>query len=78
MSALLPKDGPGPWLFGEMHPTALDCHLVIMIARLQDAGRGFLITGNVKEYGDKAMQTKDYLDLMQGRTTMYDNPNNRK
>jgi len=74
ISTLLPKEGPGPWLYGERHPTALDAHLVVMLARLQDAGRGSLITGNVKDYGEKAMQTQIYGNIMQGRTTMYDKP----
>lgn len=75
MATLLPKDGDksaGPWLFGQAHPTALDSNLVVMIARLQDVDRGDIIPEALHKYGDKAMSTPEWVEVMEGRRTMYD------
>ncbi|OQU94485.1 hypothetical protein CLAIMM_00839 [Cladophialophora immunda] len=62
----------GPWMFGQQRPTALDAHLVVMIARLQDVGRGGMVPDALKEYGEKAMSTPEWIEVMEGRRTMYD------
>ncbi|KIX05322.1 uncharacterized protein Z518_06194 [Rhinocladiella mackenziei CBS 650.93] len=62
----------GPWMFGQQRPTALDAHLVVMIARLQDVGRDDIIPETLKAYGDMAMNTPEWLEVMDGRRTMYD------
>jgi len=62
----------GPWMFGQQKPTALDAHLVVMIARLQDVGRDSIIPEALKEYGDRAMNTPEWIEVMDGRRTMYD------
>jgi len=62
----------GPWMFGQQKPTALDAHLVVMIARLQDVGRDSIIPETLKKYGNMAMNTADWTEVMDGRRTMYD------
>ncbi|OAP54847.1 hypothetical protein AYL99_11295 [Fonsecaea erecta] len=62
----------GPWMFGQPRPTALDAHLVVMIARLQDVGRGSIIPDALKEYAEKATSTPEWIEVMEGRRTMYD------
>ena len=71
MASLLRPDA-GQWLFGEQRPTALDANLVVMIARLQDVGRYYIIPDSLKKYGDMAMSTPEWLEVMQDRRTMYD------
>ncbi len=60
----------GPWLFGQKRPTELDAHLIVMIARLQDVDRGFLVPESLRSYGEKAMAEPSFLAVMEGRTTM--------
>lgn len=67
---LVPRSGP--WLFGQKRPTELDAHVVVMIARLQDVGRDFIIPEALKAYGKKAMMEPSWVSVMEGRTTMYD------
>ncbi len=62
----------GPWLFGQTKPTELDAHLIVVIARLQDVERDFLIPETLKAYGRKAMSEPSWQAIMQSRTTMYD------
>ena len=71
VSSLLRPDA-GPWVFGQEKPTALDTHLVVMISRLQDVGRDAIIPEALKKYGEMAMSTQEWRDVMQGRSTMYD------
>jgi len=70
--AALLKPEAGPWLFGQRHPTELDAHLVVMIARLQDVGRHEIIPDALKKYAEAAYATPEWINVMQGRTTMYD------
>ncbi|GAD92996.1 protein kinase domain protein [Paecilomyces variotii No. 5] len=60
----------GQWLFGQKRPTELDAHLIVMIARLQDVGRDFIIPESLKAYGKKAMAEPSWVAIMEGRTTM--------
>ncbi|KAH8820179.1 hypothetical protein F5884DRAFT_893113 [Xylogone sp. PMI_703] len=76
--ATLLDPSSGPWLFGQKRPTELDAHLIVMIARLQDVGRDFIIPDTLKEYGKKAMSEPSWLGVMEGRTTMYDGSGSKK
>lgn len=58
------------WLFDLLHPTALDAHLTTFIARMLDIGRDSIIPEKLKTYADRAMQTKEWNSVMQGRKTM--------
>jgi len=60
----------GPWLFGLDAATALDAHLVVFIARLRDVGREELIPHGISLYGDRAMETPEWRNFMDGRRTM--------
>lgn len=62
-------DRPNGWIYGET-PTALDTHLVVFIARMTDVGREELMPDKVKAYGAWAMQTPEWLKMMDGRKTM--------
>jgi hypothetical protein len=64
----------GPWVWGYQRPTALDADLLVLLARLQDVGRDGIIPQELKEYAEKAYQTPEWIEVMQGRTTMYDGP----
>lgn len=69
-SLVISSGGQCPWLFGFSHPTALDVHLAVFIARMLDVGRDDIIPEKLKEYGARIMQTKEWNDVMQGRKTM--------
>jgi hypothetical protein len=58
------------WVLDAPHPTALDAHLVVFVARLKDAGRGELVPARVMEYADRAMNASAWKAVMQGRQTI--------
>lgn len=58
------------WLFGSVHPTALDAHLVIFIARMIEVGRTELLTERLLEYHENASKTEEYKRVMGRSTTM--------
>jgi hypothetical protein len=58
------------WVLDTPYPTALDAHLVIVVARLRDAGRGELVPNRVVRYANVAMETSAWKDMMQGRQTI--------
>ncbi|KAK4945197.1 hypothetical protein LTR10_015623 [Elasticomyces elasticus] len=62
--------GRGPWLFGYDHPSALDAHLVVFIARMQDVGQDELIPDALKAYARTACATPEYMTIMDGRRTI--------
>ena len=57
------------WLFDFPHPTALDVHLIVFIARMLDVGRENIISGKMRNYATRAMQTDEWKSVMQGRKT---------
>ena len=57
------------WFLGLNQPSALDAHLVVFIARMYDVNRHNLIPEKLQQYGNRAMETKTWLDLMEGRNT---------
>ncbi|KAJ9608654.1 hypothetical protein H2200_006425 [Cladophialophora chaetospira] len=61
------------WIFGTTEATALDAHLVPFIARLVDVGRGSMLSGKnrVLAYAERAWETHDWKQVMQGRKTVY-------
>jgi hypothetical protein len=58
------------WILNTTHPTALDAHVIVFIARLKDAGRGELVRARIVNYADKQMDTASWKDMMQGRSTI--------
>lgn len=64
--------GKGPWILGTEDPTALDAHLVIFLARLQDLGKHKFIPAELRGYADMAMETPAFKavfwDVPGGRT----------
>jgi glutathione S-transferase len=58
------------WVLNTPHPTALDAHLIVFVARLRDGGRGELVPTRVVKYADGAMETSAWKDMMQGRQTI--------
>ena len=58
------------WVLNTPHPTALDAHVIVFIARLRDAGRGELVPARVVDYADKQMDTDAWNGTMQGRGTV--------
>jgi hypothetical protein len=58
------------WILDTPHPTVLDAHLIVFVARLRDAGRGELVPIRVVKYADEAMETSAWKDMMQGRQTI--------
>ena len=58
------------WVLDAPHPTALDAHVIVFVARLRDAGRGELVPARVIDYADKQMDTGAWKELMQGRGTV--------
>ncbi|KAI1614873.1 hypothetical protein EDD37DRAFT_404837 [Exophiala viscosa] len=60
---------PDQWIYGSQ-PTALDAHLVVFMARMSDVGRDQLIPEKLKQYGAWAMQSPEWIKMMDGRKTM--------
>lgn len=60
----------GPWLFGLTHPTALDAHLIVFIARMWDVGRSDIVPLSLGKYAARAMEEDGWKNTMQGRKTM--------
>jgi hypothetical protein len=58
------------WVLDTPHPTALDAHLIVFVARLKDSGRGELVPARLMEYADRAMDASAWKDVMQGRQTI--------
>lgn len=58
------------WIFNLLHPTALDAHLTVFIARMLDVGREDIIPEKLKTYAERVMQTEEWKNVMQGRRTM--------
>jgi len=70
-AASLPSENVlGPWLFGLAYATALDAHLVVLIARLQDIGKGEIVPPELTAYADRAMEGPEWQSVMEGRRTM--------
>jgi hypothetical protein len=57
------------WLFGLPDPSAADAHLVALLVRMDDVGRGGLITGKVREYADRAKESPEWQSVMGTYTT---------
>jgi hypothetical protein len=64
------KLGSGPWLWGQEHPTALDAHLIVFVARLQDIGLGELVPRALEKLVQRACAGDEWQTVMQGRRTM--------
>ena len=64
------KNSSTGWLFGLDWPSALDAHLVVFIARMQNIDRHDLIPEKLKAYGERAMKGPEWSDVMQGRATL--------
>jgi glutathione S-transferase len=62
-------EGQGPWLHGHS-ATALDAHVIMFLARLQDAGRANLMP--IRRYLAMVMETWEWQDLMAGNRTIRD------
>jgi hypothetical protein len=67
------KYGQGSlWIYGDVvGPTALDAHTVAFIARLFDAKREDLMTGDIREYGQHVMAESTWKGIMDGRPTLH-------
>ncbi|KAL3446404.1 hypothetical protein BJX65DRAFT_279528 [Aspergillus insuetus] len=63
------EDSPS-WLFDLPHPTALDYHLAVFIARMLDVGRDDIIPDKLREYAALVWETAEWKAVMQGRKTM--------
>lgn len=64
------QDSLSGWILDTPHPTALDAHVIVFIARLKDAGRSELVPTLTTDYADRAMVTPAWKDMMQGRQTV--------
>ena len=60
----------GPWLFGSDRPSALDAHLVVFIARMQDVGKDDLIPDALQAYARTAFAMAEFKAVMGGRRTL--------
>ncbi|KAF2163986.1 hypothetical protein M409DRAFT_25760 [Zasmidium cellare ATCC 36951] len=57
------------WLFDLPRPSAADAHLVALLARMHDVGRGALIKGNIRLYADRAKGSHEWQSVMGTYTT---------
>jgi hypothetical protein len=58
------------WILNATHPTALDAHIIVFVARLKDAGRGELMPARIVDYADRQMDTVVWEELVQGQGTV--------
>lgn len=63
------KDSTTDWCLGLSRPSALDAHLIVFIARLQDVDREALVPETLRQYAKNAMARPEWGHVMQGRTT---------
>lgn len=67
--ANLLEDSKTPYFLSVGQPSALDGHVVVFIARMNDIGRSDLLPAKLKSYGEKAFAGQAWRDLMQGMST---------
>lgn len=58
------------WILNTTHPTALDAHIIVFVARLKDASRGELVPACIIDYAEKQMETAVWKEMMQGQSTI--------
>ncbi|KAJ5149555.1 hypothetical protein N7448_001133 [Penicillium atrosanguineum] len=58
--------GRGPWILDTEYPTALDAHLAIFLARLQDVNRHDLIPPELSEYVKTAIAGPEFSAALKG------------
>jgi hypothetical protein len=58
------------WLLSTEHPTAIDAHTIVFLARLIDIHRDDLIPAKLRTYAENAMKLPEWETVMQGRRTM--------
>ena len=58
------------WILNTKHPTALDAHIIVFVARLKDAGRSDLVPARITDYAYKQMDTQLWKEIIQGRSTI--------
>ena len=70
LESSLPSSPADQWLFDLPQPTALDAHLVVLIARLRDIKRLDLVSERLLAYAANAWEGKEFQGVMQGRKTI--------
>ncbi len=60
----------GTWLWGRITPTALDIHVAVFLARLEDVGRGELVPNELALFHEAVSKTTKWAEVYQGRSTM--------
>lgn len=58
------------WLLSTTRPSALDAHVVPLVARMKDLNQDSLVPDSVAKYAASAMQGQEWNAVMQGRTTL--------
>jgi hypothetical protein len=58
------------WLLGLEHPSAIDAHLIVFVARVLDVNREDLLPTLLVQWAKKAMEGKEWREVMQGRSTI--------
>jgi hypothetical protein len=58
------------WILDTPHPTALDAHFIVFVARLKDAGRGELVPARINDYAVKQMDTAVWRAIVQEQGTV--------
>jgi hypothetical protein len=58
------------WILNTTHPTALDAHVIVFVARLRDADRGELVPARINDYAVKQMETYVWKVMVQGQGTV--------
>lgn len=69
IQSLLSASSTG-WIMGTTNPTALDAHVVILLARLHDIKRENLIPEALVAYGKAAMEQPAFPEALQGPSTI--------
>lgn len=72
IAKVLPKAGSGSkWLFDLPKPTVLDPSVVVLIARLHDSYRDYLIPSDVDEWARQHLEGDLWQEMTKGRPTWY-------
>ena len=58
------------WILDTAHPTALDAHIIVFVARLEDAGHRELVPARIVDYAHRQMDTVVWKEVVQEHGTV--------
>jgi hypothetical protein len=69
VDALIAQHPTGPWLFPTPTPTLLDGSILVLVARLHDVCRTYLVPARVDTWAQALMKAKTWQRVTEGKST---------